>query len=79
MQAIGCGPVNRLVFTNKYIKSKKDRDLLETQDQNSFYNKLKLNGVFINSNRIIQFSMSHTTEVIDKLVKCIVKTVQENK
>jgi glutamate-1-semialdehyde aminotransferase len=27
MSAIGCGPINRLIFTNKFIKNRKDRDL----------------------------------------------------
>ena len=56
------------IFTNKFIRNRKDRDKLETSCQD-FYNMLKLNGVFINTNGIIHLSMSHTVVVINKLVK----------
>ena len=79
MHAIGCGAVNRIVFTNKFIKNKKDRDDLESQSQNFFYKKLRLNGMFVNSNRIIQLSMSHTSEVVDAMIKTIIKTIKEDK
>ena len=68
MQAIGCGPINRIIFTNKFIKNRKERDEFETCSED-FYKKLKFNGVFINTNGIIHLSMSHTVEVINKLVK----------
>jgi len=69
MQAIGCGPINRIIFTNKCIKNKKERDEFETCSKD-FYNNLKNNRVFIDTNGIIHFSMSHTVKVINKLVKC---------
>ena len=72
MQAMGCGPINRIIFTNKFIRNKKDRDKLETSSQD-FYNMLKLNGVFINTNGIIHLSMCHTIDIINKLVKYFYK------
>ena len=75
MRAIGCGPTNRIVFTDKIIKNKEDREKLESQNQKKFYNQLKSNGVFINVNGIIQLSMSHTTDIINKISKVVISTI----
>ena len=70
MSAIGCGPINRLIFTNKFIKNKKERDENERRDsQKDFSQKLKKLGVFVNGNGLYHFSMSHTPNVIKKLIK----------
>jgi len=68
MQAMGCGSVNKIVFTEKFINNKKDKDRLEQQNQEEFYDQLKLRGIFINTNGIIQFSMSHTSKTVDKII-----------
>ena len=76
MQAMGCGPVNKIVFTEKFIKNKKDKDKLEQQNQEYFYDRLRLNGVFVNTNRIIQLSMSHTTKTVDKIINATYRAVK---
>ena len=75
MRVIGCGPTNRIIFTDKIIKNKKDRDNLETQNQHKFYNKLKSNGVFVNVNGIIQLSMSHTHKIINNISSAVMSTI----
>ena len=75
MRVIGCGPTNRIVFTDKIIKNKEDREKLESQNQKNFYNQLKSNGVFINDNSIIQLSMSHTHKIINKISSAVVSTI----
>jgi len=75
MRVMGCGPTNRIIFTDKIIKNRKDRDNLETQNQNKFYNKLKSNGVFVNFNGIIQLSMSHTHKIINNISSAVMSTI----
>ena len=75
MRVIGCGSTNRIVFTDKIIKNREDRDKLESQNQNFFYNQLKSNGVFINDNGIIQLSMSHTHKIINKISSAVATTI----
>tara|TARA_R110001592_G_scaffold105683_2_gene297260 strand:+ start:3120 stop:4247 length:1128 start_codon:yes stop_codon:yes gene_type:complete len=72
MRAIGCGPINRLIFTSKFIKNKKARDKNEPENaQKKFSDKLKTLGVFVNGNGLYHFSMSHTPNVIRKLTNKI--------
>jgi len=72
MRVIGCGAVNRIIFTDKFIKNRKDRDNFEPKNaQEMFSNKLKELGVFINGNGLYHFSMSHTPEVIKELINII--------
>jgi glutamate-1-semialdehyde 2,1-aminomutase len=72
MRAIGCGAVNRIVFTDKFIKNRKDRDNFESKNaQEVFSNKLKELGVFVNGNGLYHFSMSHTPEVIKEIINRI--------
>ena len=72
MRAIGCGPINRIIFTDKFIKNRKDRDMHEPENaQKLFSIKLKESGVFVNGNGLYHFSMSHTPEVINELVNII--------
>ncbi len=73
IRAIGCGPINRIIFTDKFIKNRKDRDKFEALDiQKIFSNNLKNSGVFLNSNGLFHFSMSHTPKVINKIIKTII-------
>ena len=75
MRVVGCGPLNRIIFTDKFIKNRKDRDNFESKNaQEAFSNKLKELGVFVNGNGLYHFSMSHTPEVIREIVD-IIKTV----
>ena len=73
MSVIGCGPLNRLVFTSKPIRNRKDRDTLESseKEQKVFYDKLLKEGVFVNGNRLFHLSMCHSTSEVAKIVKAI--------
>jgi glutamate-1-semialdehyde 2,1-aminomutase len=79
MQVMGCGPVNKIIFTEKFIKNKKDKDKLEGQGKKCFYDQLKLNGVFVNKSEIIQLSMSHTIEAVNKIIDAVSITIKAHK
>ena len=72
MRAIGCGAINRIVFTDKFIMNRKDRDLHESVNaQSVFSERLKSLKVFVNGNGLYHLSMSHTPEAIKNLVERI--------
>lgn len=72
MRIIGCGPLSRIIFTDKFIRNKEDRDNFEPRNaQEEFSKKLKNLGVFVNSNGLYHFSMCHTSEVVEKLINTI--------
>ena len=72
MRVIGCGPINRIIFTDKFIRNRKERDEFEPIDaQQIFSDKLKNVGVFLNGNGLFHFSMSHTPEVVTKIINKI--------
>ena len=76
MRIIGCGPINRIVFTDKPIKNRQDRDNFENRElQKNFYKRLKQNGVFINTNGIIHLSMCHTRKIIYKIINAVQKSL----
>jgi len=72
MRIIGCGPLSRIIFTKKFIKNRKERDEHEPQNaQEDFSNELKKLGVFVNGNGLYHFSMSHTPDVVNKIIEII--------
>jgi glutamate-1-semialdehyde 2,1-aminomutase len=72
MRAIGCGPLSRIIFTDQFIKNRKDRDYFEPAGaQEQFSSELKKLGVFVNGNGLYHFSMSHTPDVVEQLVNAI--------
>jgi glutamate-1-semialdehyde 2,1-aminomutase len=72
MRVIGCGPINRIIFTDKFIRNRQDRDKFEpVGSQEDFSNKLKEKGVFLNGNGLFHFSMSHTQEVVTEIINKI--------
>lgn len=72
MRVIGCGPINRIIFTDKFIRNRKDRDSFEHEKaQEIFTNKLREFGVFINGNGLYHFSMSHTPKITKQLINAI--------
>ena len=72
MRVIGCGPLNRIIFTDKFIRNREDRDNFEPENaQKEFSDKLRELGVFVNGNGLYHFSMSHTTEVVEELIGII--------
>ena len=79
MRAIGCGPLSRIIFTDKFIKNRKDRDELEPpRAQEEFSERLKQAGVFVNGNGLYHFSMSHTPDVVQELICKIKETCLAN-
>ena len=78
IRAMGCGPINRLIFTDKPVKNRKERDKLESTYQNVFYKELLKNGVFVNGNRIFHLSMCHNKKVIDNIVNSIIKVIDNS-
>jgi len=72
MRVIGCGPINRIIFTDKFIRNRKDRDEFENSNsQKVFSEKLKELGVFVNGNGLYHFSMTHTPAVVKQLINKI--------
>ena len=72
MRAIGCGSMNRIIFTDKFIMNRKDRDLYEpTDSQSLFSERLRKENIFVNTNGLYHFSMSHTPDVIKKITDSI--------
>ena len=72
MRAIGCGAINRIIFTDKFIMNRKDRDLYEpTDSQSLFSERLRKENIFVNTNGLYHFSMSHTPDVIKKITDSI--------
>ena len=72
MRVIGCGPLSRIIFTDHFIKNRKDRDYFEPPDaQEQFSSELKKLGVFVNGNGLYHFSMSHTTDIVEQLIDAI--------
>jgi len=79
MRAIGCGPLSRIIFTDKFIKNRKDRDEFEPpRAQEEFSDRLKQAGVFVNGNGLYHFSMSHTPDVVQELICKIKETCLAN-
>ena len=76
MRATGCGAINRIIFTDRFIMNRKDRDLYEPTDARlMFSKKLKDQKVFVNGNGLYHFSMSHTPEIIQNLIARIKEVV----
>tara|TARA_Y100001963_G_scaffold56242_1_gene78717 strand:- start:60504 stop:61619 length:1116 start_codon:yes stop_codon:yes gene_type:complete len=71
-RAMGCGSMNRIIFTDIFIKNRKDRDLLESFDHQKFHHDLAKKQVFLNPNGIFHFSMCHTPSVINNLIDKII-------
>jgi glutamate-1-semialdehyde 2,1-aminomutase len=72
IRVFGCNSVNRLIFTDKPIRNRRERDLLESKNQKQFYKSLVKEGIFINTNGIIHLSMCHL-KLIDKIIHKIKK------
>lgn len=80
MRAIGCGPLSRVIFTDKFIKNRKDRDAFEPKNaQEEFSIKLKNLGVFVNGNGLYHFSMSHANNDIRKIINAIKEAAEDER
>jgi len=76
MRVYGCGSINRIIFSDKPVRNRKERDSLETKNQKGFYELLLKEGLFVNTNGIINLSMCHM-KVMDKMIHKIKKIVNE--
>ena len=79
MRMIGIGSISRMIFTDKAIKSRRQRDKYEVDDslQKLFYLHLCLEkGVYISSNRILFLSTAHKKEHIEKIVCSIIESLE---
>jgi len=71
---MGIGSINRILFTAKKVKSRRDRDNCESekQVQNAFFKYLLLeHGIFVNKNRVLFLSTLHDDEVIRTLAQSL--------
>ena len=76
---IGIGSMSRLIFTDKPVKSRRDRDRLEAGQglQNRFYLHLLLKeGIHVSTNRIIFVSWAHRKKDIAKIIKSICNSLE---
>ena len=73
MQMIGNKSISRLIFTNKEIANRRERDLYEIpyQGQQIFSKMLMLNGIFHPSNGIIFISFAHNLINVEEIIMAI--------
>ena len=69
---IGIGSIFRIIFTDKAVRSRRDRDLLEISytNQREFYTQLLSAGVHVGTNGINFISLAHTDENLDEICSC---------
>lgn len=75
----GIGSMFRLIFTDKTISSRRERDRYEIDDtlQELFCSYLRFEkGVHISSNRILFLSTAHKKEHIGKIICSIIETLE---
>jgi len=74
LRIMGIGSMMRLVFSDRPIKSRRDRDLSEVDAslQKRFYKKMLSNGVFVNNNGILFLSTVHSSDDIEKIITSII-------
>ena len=71
--------MSRILFTDKTVKSRRDRDRHEIDDtiQKAFYLYLLIEkGIHVNSNRIIYLSTEHKKEYVAKIAESIIDGLQ---
>jgi len=78
VRMIGIGSMSRIIFTNKEIKSRRDRDKYEsdTSLQELFYLHVLLEkGIYISGNRIIFLSAAHKKEHVERIIYSIIESL----
>jgi glutamate-1-semialdehyde 2,1-aminomutase len=79
MRVMGYDSLNRIIFTDRFIRNRKERDELEPSDaQKIFSEKLERFGVFVNWNGLYHFSMAHTPEVVEDLISTIKRACNQD-
>jgi len=79
MRMTGIGSISRIIFTDKPIRSRRERDRYEIDDalQKLFYSYLRFEkGVHISGNRIIFLSAAHKKEQVEKIVRSIIEALE---
>jgi glutamate-1-semialdehyde 2,1-aminomutase len=79
VRMIGIGSMSRMIFTDKTIKSRRERDRYEIDDtlQKLFYSYLRFEkGVHISSNRVLFLSTAHEKEHIEKIVRSLIDALE---
>ncbi len=75
---LGIGSMSRLIFTDKTVSSRRDRDEYELDNalQKQFYLYLLLEkGIYVSSNRIVFLSTEHKKEHVEKIAQSIIQTI----
>ncbi len=69
---IGIGSMFRVIFTDKPVRSRRERDLMEIpyETQRDFYRRLLSSGVHVGANGINFISLAHTADDLDKVCAC---------
>ena len=78
VRMLGIGSMSRLIFTDKTVSSRRDRDEYELDNtfQKQFYLYLLLEkGIHVSSNRIMFLSTEHGKEHIEKITRSIIQTI----
>lgn len=78
VRMIGIGSMSRIIFTDKEIKSRRDRDKYEsdTSLQELFYLHVLLEkGIYISGNRIIFLSAAHKKEHVERIIYSIIESL----
>ncbi len=79
VRTIGIGSMLRMIFTDKVVRSRRDRDKYEEDNalQKLFYSYLRFEkGVHISSNRVVFISTAHKKEHIEKIVESITASLK---
>lgn len=77
VRMINAGSFGRLLFTDRPVSSRHERDLYElgSEIQNAFYLCLLAAGVHVGSNRILFLSTAHDDTVVDAVTRAFIETL----
>ena len=77
----GIGSFLRLLFTDKFVGSRRDRDHLEISQvvQRAFYHELLNRGILVGSNRILYLSAAHDQRTVDQVADTMIAVLGEFK
>lgn len=78
LRIIGIGSMLRIIFTNRFIRSRRERDRYEIGEglQELFCRYLLIRkGIYVDSNRLF-LSMAHKKEQVDKIIQSIIESIE---
>jgi glutamate-1-semialdehyde 2,1-aminomutase len=79
VRIMGIGSMSRIIFTDKFVRSRRDRDKYEADDalQKLFYSYLRLEkGIHISDNRVLFLSIAHKKEHIERIIESITESLR---